>query len=77
MGYRGYANVTAVTTEEIPLDEDLLGSFCRRGRGRLRELQEATQTIVRLDRARGCLSVTGTQPAAQRGFSASPWSSDT
>jgi len=61
MGYRGYANVTAVTTEEIPLDEDLLGSFCRRGRRRLRELQEATQTIVRLDRARGCLSVTGTQ----------------
>ncbi|CAE7873979.1 gup1 [Symbiodinium microadriaticum] len=57
MGYRGYADVTAVTTEEIPLDEDLLGSFCRRGRRRLRELQEATQTIVRLDRARGCLSV--------------------
>ncbi|CAE7530984.1 unnamed protein product [Symbiodinium sp. CCMP2592] len=61
MGYRGYADVTAVTTEEIPLDEDLLGSFCRRGRRRLRELQEATQTIVRLDRARGCLSVTGTE----------------
>ena len=61
MGY-GYGGAVTV---EIPLDEELLGSFCRRGRRRLRELQDATQTIVRLDRTRACLSVTGTESGAQ------------
>ena len=59
-GCQGYADVIAVITEEIPLDEDLFGLLSRR-RKHLRGLREATQSIVRLDRARGCLSVTGTE----------------
>ena len=66
--FQGMVPYGDVTTAEIPLDEELLGSFCRRGRRRLRELQDATQTIVRLDRARQCLSVTGTQRWPQLSF---------
>lgn len=54
----GYAN-----TIEILLDAELHASFCRRGRRRLREIQSASRAILKFDRTRGVLRVTGSDSA--------------
>mmetsp|Transcript_39197 Transcript_39197/g.73086 ORF Transcript_39197/g.73086 Transcript_39197/m.73086 type:complete len:397 (+) Transcript_39197:19-1209(+) len=52
-----------VQLREIPLEGPLLQGFCRRGRRRLHEIEEATKASVKLDRARGLLRVVGTEDA--------------
>merc|ERR1719287_218482 len=52
---RGYDTQTV----EIALDPELLATFCRRSRRRLRDVQASCQASVKLDRARGVLRVTG------------------
>lgn len=47
------------TAIEIALDPELLTTFCRRGRRRLRDIQISCQAAVKLDRARGVLRVSG------------------
>lgn len=46
---------------EIPLNDELLTSFSGRGRRRLRDLKQATETVLKLDRHRNCLQVRGTE----------------
>lgn len=50
-------------TVEIPLSDDLISSFCRRSRRRFREIQDATEAQVKLDRNRGVLRVCGSAEA--------------
>mmetsp|Transcript_2623 Transcript_2623/g.6772 ORF Transcript_2623/g.6772 Transcript_2623/m.6772 type:complete len:440 (+) Transcript_2623:61-1380(+) len=52
-------------TAEVPLDPDVLTNLCRRSRLRLRDVQMTCQAIVKLDRLRGVLRVTGTDAAIQ------------
>lgn len=47
----------------IKLDQELLGTFCRRGRRRLQEIQANSQAYLKLDRAKGLLWVTGSERA--------------
>jgi len=47
------------TAIDIALDPELLTTFCRRGRRRLRDIQSSCQAAVKLDRARGVLRVVG------------------
>jgi len=54
----GYAN-----TIEIQLDAELHASFCRRGRRRLREIQNVSRAILKFDRTRGVLRATGSDSA--------------
>jgi len=48
---------------QIFLEPDLRSTFIRHGRRRLREIQEQTQAVVKLDRTRGMLRVIGTAQA--------------
>jgi len=48
---------------EIVLDPDVLAALCRRGRRRLRDIQQSSQATLKLDRFRGVLQVTGFQSA--------------
>lgn len=48
-------------SREIPLNQELLASFSGRGRRRLRDLKQATETVLKLDRAKSCLQVRGTE----------------
>ncbi|CAE7607117.1 unnamed protein product [Symbiodinium natans] len=50
---------------EICLEPSLLNGFCRRGRRRLLEIEQATSATVKLDRARGVLKVFGSPDAIQ------------
>jgi len=52
-------------TVELALDPELLATFCRRSRRRLRDVQASCQVSVKLDRTRGVLRVTGTEPSIQ------------
>ncbi|CAE8638389.1 unnamed protein product [Polarella glacialis] len=52
-----------VKTVDVVLEADLLATFCRRGRRRLRDIQSSSQTVLKLDRCRGVLKVTGTDRA--------------
>ncbi|CAE8649389.1 unnamed protein product [Polarella glacialis] len=58
MGHR-----ESVKTVDVVLEADLLATFCRRGRRRLRDIQSSSQTVLKLDRCRGVLKVTGTDRA--------------
>ncbi|CAE8643124.1 unnamed protein product, partial [Polarella glacialis] len=46
---------TSVKTVDVVLEADLLATFCRRGRRRLRDIQSSSQTVLKLDRCRGVL----------------------
>mmetsp|Transcript_84452 Transcript_84452/g.149423 ORF Transcript_84452/g.149423 Transcript_84452/m.149423 type:complete len:455 (-) Transcript_84452:167-1531(-) len=46
---------------EIQLDAELLATFCRRGRRRLREIQTSSQAVLKLDRSRSVLRASGTE----------------
>jgi len=48
---------------EIVLEPDVLAALCRRGRRRLRDIQQSSQASLKLDRYRGVLQVTGFQSA--------------
>ncbi|CAJ1402494.1 unnamed protein product [Effrenium voratum] len=52
-------------TSEIPLDEELLSSFSGRGRRRLRELKQQTETVLKLDRAKACLVARGSEKSIE------------
>ncbi|CAE7857999.1 hypothetical protein AK812_SmicGene3963 [Symbiodinium microadriaticum] len=54
------------TSHEFFLDTGLLNGFCRRGRRRLQEIEEATNATVKLDRSRGVLKAFGTIEAIQQ-----------
>jgi hypothetical protein len=47
------------TTVEIVLSGEVLAAMCRRGRRRLRDIQASSQAVLKLDRMRGVLHVTG------------------
>ena len=49
----------------IHLDPELLGSFCRRGRRRLQEIQACSRTTLKLDRTQGLLWATGSERAIE------------
>jgi len=50
-------------TVEIHLDAELLSTFCRRGRRRLREIQNSSKATLKLDRTRSLLQVSGSESA--------------
>lgn len=54
---------TDAISAAIKLDQELLGTFCRRGRRRLQEIQASSQASLKLDRAKGLLWVTGSERA--------------
>jgi len=47
-------------TEDLVLDDVALAMFCRRGKRRVRDIQAACNVLLRLDRVRSLLRVTGT-----------------
>eukprot|EP00913_Durusdinium_trenchii_P018194 g17093.t1 len=59
--------MTARTTVQIPLDDALVNGFRRRGRRKLREIEEACpDVLVKFDKASGCLVVKGAWEAVRR-----------
>ncbi|CAJ1358408.1 unnamed protein product [Effrenium voratum] len=50
----------AWTAKQIPLEDSLFTGLCRRGRRRLREIEQATRCSVKFDRQRRALWATGT-----------------
>jgi len=52
-------------TVEISLDQELLNTLYRRSRRRLRDIQASCQALLKLDRARSSLSVSGSEEAIQ------------
>lgn len=46
---------------EIPLNDELLTSFSGRGRRRLRDLKQQTETVLKLDKNKSCLQVRGSE----------------
>lgn len=52
-------------TVEIALDADLLNTLYRRSRRRLRDIQSACQALLKLDRARSTLRISGSQESIQ------------
>jgi len=54
-----------IVTVDLAVDPELRSTFCRRGRQRLRAIQASCQAMVRLDRSRGVMRVTGTEAAVE------------
>lgn len=61
MAYRDYRNDRNDMACEIPLNDELLTSFSGRGRRRLRDLKQQTETVLKLDKNKSCLQVRGTE----------------
>jgi hypothetical protein len=55
--------VDGAHTVEIVLEPETFSALCRRGRRRLRDIQATCPAVLRLDRSRGVLCVTGTAEA--------------
>lgn len=53
----------AQMTSDIEIPPDLMEVLCRRGRRRLRDLQQSTEAVLKLDRASHRMQVTGTAKA--------------
>lgn len=49
------AVMSGLVAREIPLSSELLTSFSGRGRRRLRELKQQTDTVLKVDRSKSCL----------------------
>lgn len=58
MAYRDYRHDRSC---EIPLNEELLTSFSGRGRRRLKDLKQQTETVLKLDKNKSCLQVRGSE----------------
>eukprot|EP00435_Cladocopium_sp_Y103_P040176 s3831_g10.t2 len=57
MAYRDYRNDRNDMACEIPLNDELLTSFSGRGRRRLRDLKQQTETVLKLDKNKSCLQL--------------------